>query len=92
VLASPGKADLTAHVDFAALAQSARGCGLRTELSTQAEFLLGMGLIERAGSLGANADESTRQAISDAVERLAGSDAMGRLFKVMKILPMAKTG
>jgi SAM-dependent MidA family methyltransferase len=44
-----------------------------------------MGLLERAGALGANADDQDRQAIADAVERLAGPDAMGELFKVLKI-------
>ena len=92
VLANPGEADLTAHVDFSALAATARAHGLNAEPTTQGEFLLGMGLLERAGALGAKADDGARQAISDAVERLAGTDAMGRLFKVMKILPAAKTG
>ncbi|CDX15871.1 conserved hypothetical protein [Mesorhizobium sp. ORS 3324] len=92
VLANPGEADLTAHVDFAALAASARAHGLEVELTTQGAFLLGMGLLERAGALGSKAADSARQAISDAVERLAGPDQMGDLFKVMKILPEAKTG
>ncbi|WP_027169941.1 class I SAM-dependent methyltransferase [Mesorhizobium sp. WSM3224] len=87
VLANPGEADITSHVDFAALAAAARSVGLGVETSTQGEFLLGMGLLERAGTLGADADAETRQAISDAVERLAGPDAMGELFKVMKVLP-----
>lgn len=90
VLANPGEADVTAHVDFAPLADMARAHGLDVQLSTQGEFLLGMGLLERAGTLGADADAETRQAISDAVERLAGPDAMGELFKVMKVLPAAK--
>ncbi|TPI36187.1 class I SAM-dependent methyltransferase [Mesorhizobium sp. B3-1-9] len=90
VLAGPGEADLTSHVDFAALATAVHPHGLRVEMTTQGEFLLGMGLIERAGALGANADEQARQAISDAVERLAGPDAMGELFKVMTILPATR--
>ncbi|RWD19657.1 SAM-dependent methyltransferase, partial [Mesorhizobium sp.] len=89
VLANPGEADLTAHVDFAALAATARAHGLDVETTTQGDFLLGMGLLERAGSLGAKADGKSRQAISDAVERLAGPDAMGELFKVLKMLPKA---
>ncbi|PBB38554.1 class I SAM-dependent methyltransferase [Mesorhizobium sp. WSM3868] len=92
VLANPGGADLTAHVDFAALAAAVREHSLQAELTTQSEFLLGMGLLERAGALGARADDVARQAISEAVKRLAGPDAMGELFKVMKILPAAKTG
>ena len=89
VLANPGEADLTAHVDFAALTATARAHGLDIETTTQGNFLLGMGLLERAGSLGATADGKSRHAISDAVERLAGPDAMGKLFKVLKILPRA---
>jgi len=89
VLANPGEADLTAHVDFAALAAIVRAHGLDVQLTTQGDFLLGMGLLERAGQLGASADERTRQAISDAVERLAGPGAMGTLFKVLKIQPKA---
>jgi SAM-dependent MidA family methyltransferase len=56
-------------------------------LTTQGEFLLSMGLLERAGLLGSQASEEARQTISDAVERLAGPDAMGTLFKILKILP-----
>jgi SAM-dependent MidA family methyltransferase len=87
VLASPGEADLTAHVDFAALAATSRGQGLAAHLTTQGDFLLAMGLLERAGNLGAKADEAAREKISAAVERLAGPRAMGELFKVLAILP-----
>ncbi|HWK67184.1 MAG TPA: class I SAM-dependent methyltransferase [Rhizobiaceae bacterium] len=84
-LAEPGKADLTAHVDFAALATPARAVGLHAQLATQGDFLLRMGLLERAGRLGANADASGRERISQAVQRLAGPDEMGDLFKVIAI-------
>ena len=47
VLASPGEADLTAHVDFARLAAVGRRHGLQTHAATQGEFLLRMGLLER---------------------------------------------
>src|SRR5690606_27996220 len=40
VLAHPGEADLTSHVDFAALAEAAERHGLASRLSTQGEFLL----------------------------------------------------
>ncbi|MEO9340181.1 class I SAM-dependent methyltransferase [Mesorhizobium sp. SB112] len=85
VLASPGEADLTSHVDFSMLATSAEAQGLATKLTTQGEFLLSMGLLERAGALGANADEATRERLRGEVERLAGPDAMGELFKVLEI-------
>jgi len=87
VLDNPGEADLTSHVDFAALAAVARSQGLATHLSTQGEFLLGMGLLERAGRLGQAADDASRAKITAEVERLAGPDQMGNLFKVLAILP-----
>jgi SAM-dependent MidA family methyltransferase len=87
VLANPGEADLTAHVDFAALAAVIRAHGLDAHLSTQGEFLVKMGLVERAGRLGANADQVTREKIAGDVERLAGPQAMGELFKVLAVLP-----
>lgn len=87
VLAHPGQADLTSHVDFAALATAARRYGLDAHMATQGEFLLELGLLERAGSLGAYAGQATRERISGEVERLAGPDAMGTLFKVLAIAP-----
>jgi SAM-dependent MidA family methyltransferase len=46
-----------------------------------------MGLVERAGRLGANTDQLTREKIAGDVERLAGPQAMGELFKVLAVLP-----
>lgn len=86
-LAEPGRADLTAHVDFFSLAQAAKAHGLDAHLATQGEFLLGTGLIERAGSLGAKADAATRERLREEAERLAGADGMGKLFKVLAIGP-----
>lgn len=84
VLTHPGDADLTSHVDFAVLRNTFAQCGLiAPEVKTQSEFLLQMGLLERAGSLGREAGPETREMIHDAVERLAGPDQMGHLFKVM---------
>ena len=85
VLASPGEADLTAHVDFAALAAAARRHGLEVQAATQGDFLLRMGLLERAGSLGGQAEEAGREKLRGEVERLAGRDGMGRLFKVLAV-------
>ncbi|MER8747834.1 class I SAM-dependent methyltransferase [Mesorhizobium sp. M1050] len=87
VLANPGEADLTTHVDFAALAAAVRAHGLDAHLSTQGDFLLGMGILERAGRLGADADQATRDNITEAVERLAAPQNMGALFKVLSVLP-----
>lgn len=88
VLASPGEADLTSHVDFSALASVSRKVGAQPALLTQGDFLLKMGLLERAGRLGREADQATREQIEIDVERLAGPDGMGKLFKSMAIFPI----
>jgi SAM-dependent MidA family methyltransferase len=87
VLDNPGEADLTSHVDFFALAAVARSHGLETRMITQGEFLLGMGLLERAGRLGQSGGTAAREKITADVERLAGPDQMGELFKVLALLP-----
>jgi SAM-dependent MidA family methyltransferase len=84
-LAHPGEADLTSHVDFNALARVARSHGLSVSLHEQGQWLLDMGLLARAGSLGHGKSEAEQSAIADAVERLASPDQMGRLFKVMEV-------
>ncbi len=84
-LANPGKADLTSHVDFSALAAIAADQGAKSAFLTQGEFLLQMGILERAGQLGAGANEPERRQIEQAVERLAGPEEMGNLFKSMAV-------
>ena len=55
-LADPGEADLTAHVDFAALARAAASEGAAIDLlTTQADFLEALGIAERAAQLRRNA-------------------------------------
>ncbi len=84
-LATPGEADLTSHVDFAALGLAAGSGGLEARTMTQARFLLGMGLLERAGQLGAGGDAGVQERLRGEVERLAGPDEMGELFKVLMV-------
>ncbi|HMB47840.1 MAG TPA: SAM-dependent methyltransferase, partial [Afifellaceae bacterium] len=86
VLADPGDADLTAHVDFAALRAACEGTGAICHgPMPQGDFLLALGLLERAGQLGRDKDNAARQVIRDAIERLAGPDQMGHLFKVLAV-------
>ncbi len=87
VLARPGQADLTSHVDFSALAAAVRSRGLAARTMTQGDFLIAMGLLERAGRLGERADDDRRRRITADVERLAGPDQMGDLFKVLAMMP-----
>jgi NADH dehydrogenase [ubiquinone] 1 alpha subcomplex assembly factor 7 len=85
-LAAPGEADLTAHVDFAALATAVREAGASPRsLVTQADFLYHLGLSERATILSEGKDEAARAAIAADVARLATAAGMGELFKVLAI-------
>ncbi len=85
VFAHPGVADLTSHVDFAALEATARACGCHTATMTQGDFLLGMGLLDRAGRLGTGRDPAFQEKIRQDVERLAAPGQMGTLFKVLAL-------
>ncbi|MEO1066222.1 MAG: class I SAM-dependent methyltransferase [Pseudomonadota bacterium] len=84
-LVAPGEADLTAHVDFSALARIVESNGLAAHMSTQGAFLIAMGLLERAGALGQGRSPEIQSRITTDVERLAAPDKMGDLFKVMSI-------
>ncbi|WP_424363549.1 class I SAM-dependent methyltransferase [Methylocystis parvus] len=89
-LAAPGEADLTAHVDFAALARAARAAGAKVMGPvTQAHFLVQLGIERRAQALVNRATEEQAQAIADAFDRLTGTQDprrhMGALFKVMAV-------
>ncbi len=82
-LTTPGTADLTTHVDFYSLAQSAHAEGCKTSAMTQGDFLIAMGLLDRAGVLGQNKSLEFQDQLRIDVERLAGPDQMGNLFKVL---------
>jgi SAM-dependent MidA family methyltransferase len=85
-LAAPGEADITVHVDFAALARAATAAGAEARpVMRQGEFLIRLGLVERANVLGRDKDTKTRDAIAAGIERLAAPKAMGDLFKVLAI-------
>jgi SAM-dependent MidA family methyltransferase len=78
-LADPGEADLTAHVDFGALAEAARQAGVTVQGPVgQGEFLLSLGIAERAAKLG------TEEALG-ALHRLTAPEQMGTLFKVLAL-------
>lgn len=85
-LADPGEADLTAHVDFALLADAAREAGACIcGPSTQAAWLATMGIAHRAERLKQSASEAQSADIDAAVLRLTAADQMGELFKVMSV-------
>ena len=83
LLHKPGEQDLTAHVDFEALAnQAAVGDVKVTRLVAQGEWLKRLGIGVRAAAL---SDASAERAaeLAAAVQRLTGKSAMGELFKVI---------
>jgi NADH dehydrogenase [ubiquinone] 1 alpha subcomplex assembly factor 7 len=89
-LAEPGEADLTAHVDFAALARAAAADGASIDiLTTQASFLEAVGIRERAEVLKRSATPAQVTDIEGALARLTDRSAagMGSLFKVLAIGP-----
>jgi len=81
--AQPGEADLTAHVDFATLANVAQSRGCRW-LGTvgQGAWLRTLGIETRAQNLAQFAPQHA-EAIDQALDRLVGDEQMGTLFKVM---------
>ncbi len=80
-----GEADVTAHVNFAALARAAGAA--RTEgLAPQGTFLERVGINQRAQALAGNADEKIVEEIASAHHRLTHPDEMGTLFKVMAVV------
>lgn len=85
-LESPGSADLTAHVDFAAFAAAARATGARVHGPvTQRDFLLSLGIEARAARLLERATPAQAAAIESGVRRLIDRAEMGTLFKVMAL-------
>ena len=86
VLDDPGDADLTAHVDFFALAAAARRAGAGAFGPVpQGVFLQALGIGERAARLRRDASAAQREAIDAALRRLIGVDEMGMLFKALAI-------
>ncbi|HSR54860.1 MAG TPA: SAM-dependent methyltransferase, partial [Alphaproteobacteria bacterium] len=86
-LAEPGSADLTAHVDFAALARTARSQGAAVFGPVeQGKFLLALGIGTRAEKLKQGAGDEQARNIESALKRLVNPAEMGALFKVMAVL------
>jgi NADH dehydrogenase [ubiquinone] 1 alpha subcomplex assembly factor 7 len=87
-LRAPGRADLTAHVDFEALGQCAESMGARIHGPIrQRDLFLRLGITQRATALKANASPEKAAAIDIALARLIaeGARGMGELFKAMAI-------
>jgi len=84
----PGEVDLTAHVDFQALALAAESMGARVSGPIeQGKFLHNLGIEKRAATLKSLASPEKRAEIDGAVKRLLGEGRteMGKLFKALGI-------
>ncbi|WP_306258146.1 class I SAM-dependent methyltransferase [Pararhizobium sp. IMCC21322] len=83
-LDQPGEADLTALVDFTSLEKCFKSMDIHvSEPVSQMDFLLNLGLLERAGQLGSGQSQEMQTGLQQAVTRLVSPDEMGTLFKVL---------
>lgn len=87
VLAEPGASDLSAHVDFMALAAAGREGGAQVfGPVTQCNFLADLGIGPRAERL-MIANPLEARAIAQSVDRLVNPGKMGALFKAIGFAP-----
>jgi SAM-dependent MidA family methyltransferase len=86
VLDAPGSADITAHVDFAAVADAARAGGAAVYGPvTQGGFLKSLGIAAREAALLKSAMPAQQELIRSGVRRLIDPAEMGALFKVLAL-------
>jgi NADH dehydrogenase [ubiquinone] 1 alpha subcomplex assembly factor 7 len=88
-LADPGEADLTTHVDFAALSRTATAAGAVAHGPVeQGRFLQRLGIESRAEALRRRADTRQAAAIDAALHRLTSPESsMATIFKVLAVVP-----
>ncbi|QUJ78025.1 SAM-dependent methyltransferase [Sulfitobacter albidus] len=85
-LATPGHADLTAHVDFEALSHAGAPCKAG-RVTPQGVFLERLGITARAQSLAQSLSGQALDAHIAAHRRLTHPSEMGNLFKVLAFVP-----
>ncbi|PCD77036.1 class I SAM-dependent methyltransferase [Pseudothioclava arenosa] len=87
-LASPGEADLTAHVDFEPLARAARAAGAAVSgMTAQGVLLERLGITQRAQVLARALQGAALDAHVAAHRRLTHPAEMGHLFQSLAIVP-----
>ena len=85
-LAAPGEADLTAHVDFEAIARAAAPAQA-SALIPQGVLLSRLGIDQRAARLAAGLTGAALSAHLAATRRLTDPSEMGSLFKALALTP-----
>ncbi len=84
LLRNLGKADITAHVNFALLSEFFKKDGLKVkEVITQKQFLERMGILKRAQIISNKMKFREQSDLYLRLKRLLGSNYMGNLFKVI---------
>lgn len=82
-LVYPGIQDITAHVDFSAVAEAAVQAGLTVAgFTTQAHFLLNLGLVEWLEKL---EDPTEKMAVAQQIKILTMPHEMGEIFKAIAL-------
>lgn len=89
VLAHPGEADLSAHVDFELLALAVTSGAACSRVTSQGVFLERLGITPRAQALAQTLTGEALDAHIAAHRRLTHPEEMGTLFKVMALYPDA---
>ena len=86
ILDNIGNVDITHNINFNLLENFLKQInGLKCNLTTQQEFLIQMGIIERAEIISKNQNFLKKADIYYRLKRLIDKDQMGNLFKVMLI-------
>jgi len=81
----PGLADLTAHVDFSAMARAGAGAGMTVAgFTTQARFLINCGILDALARCGDPGSSAYLRAAS-VVQKLTSPAEMGELVKVLAL-------
>lgn len=82
-LTAPGEADLTAHVDFAALAAQSNALS-----TTQGALLTALGIQQRSTQLAQRLTGAALESHFAATRRLTAPEEMGELFKALAVFPI----
>ena len=81
----PGLSDLTAHIDFTAIAEAGERAGLTVAgFTTQASFLLACGILDRLREV-APPESLAYLREASTVQMLTSATEMGELFKVLAL-------
>ena len=85
-LSDPGFVDLTSHVNFKELIESAKQNKLKiSEFVSQRDFLIKYGILERKKKLLTKNSNLMKNLLNEEIDRLINVDRMGKLFKCLVV-------